>query len=214
MEKRQVILYFQGFRYQIGLSEEKPTLIGSDHQADLHVVGLPTTLTVTFADGWRLTYLDQDKTVTLEQPVKVTLAEEQTATVILAPVYQREIYDILDKQELILDAAPGATLQLQENSFSGILKKQQEQWTFLLLDGEVLVNNHQFSGSECQLEKGDELAFASYTLKIFPHEVHVTKGAVLASQLCQILIRAMMYIRIILISTDLHGLFIESRKKK
>jgi len=188
MKHTQAILYFQGYRYQILLNEAKPTIIANDVQADLHVPSLPSdlTLSLVFNNGWQLSYSDQTVSLELQESYQVPVDAQQPLTILLAPDHQREIYDCLDKQELVLTATVGADLQLKQAAFSGILKKQGDMWHFLLLSGKVMLNNQQFIGTEAVLEKGDELAFFTYTLKLFPHEIHASQGAIIASNLCQI----------------------------
>lgn len=186
MAQVQAILYFKEHRYQFLLDEEKENSIASHGQATLHVPFLEQELVIENKENWIVTCQEQTITLTENTPVSIPLSEHESATIILRSVGTILLFDVLDKKELILSEDQGATLTLPKQTFSGVLTKQGKQWLFTRLSGEVYINNCLFTESEYLLSQGDELSYLQHTLKIYPYEVHATKGAVTHSELCEI----------------------------
>jgi S-DNA-T family DNA segregation ATPase FtsK/SpoIIIE len=192
MQQLQAILYLQGYRYQLTLDEEKPNVIGADHQAALHLSALTEAdaFTIEKKEDWVLITDAQEQALTLNTPFTFSLADAQEVTVILTPITKLHVFDLLDKKELIVSTDKGATLELANDHvtqpLSAILKKQDEHWLLTILSGELMINNQLFTGTDYLLAKGDELSFLHHTLKFFTHEVHATEGTIIKSDLCEI----------------------------
>lgn len=192
MNQTQAIIYLQGYRYQLTLDEEKVQLIGPGKHAALHLPILTETneFTIEKKEAWVLTYQTQEHVLALGSPLTLPLADDQQATVILAPATKRHVFDLLDKKELILSTNKGSTLELPSDDLSkpllAVLKKQEDQWVLTVLAGEWMINNQLFSGRDYLLDKGDELSFLHHTLKVFAHEIHATEGTIVKSNVCEI----------------------------
>ncbi|MCB5954296.1 type VII secretion protein EssC [Enterococcus sp. CWB-B31] len=114
------------------------------------------------------------------------MTAEQKLTLIVTPAKKIQIFDLLDKKELLISNQKNVGLTITDHDFSALLKKINAKWQLILISGSGMLNNQYMIKSEYLLKKGDEISFGIHTLKIFHREIHATFGTVIDTELCEI----------------------------
>ncbi|MHC5215120.1 type VII secretion protein EssC [Enterococcus sp. LJL128] len=187
MGKMQAVIYFEGYRYQLLLDQEKEFLLSNDNQADLHLpLSEEEQLSLRYDGEWLLKNGDTEQAVSKNERHQISLNSGKELTILLTAAEKMKIFDLLDKKEIIIGNEKGASLTIADSEFSAVLEKSGEKWKMTLLGGTITLNNQLITGTEYLLEKGDELSFDRHTLKVYAHEIHATQGTVLNSNFCEI----------------------------
>ena len=167
-------IYKDDLRYELALSPERDYVLANTEKASLYIDGLNIPLHLSLKEGV-ITYAYEEETGQLSDGQKVAgltfyLMEGESL-----------IYDLLDKQELLLGKQSKSDIYIADAAFSLLLQKQEDRWLMTLLSGNIFLNNLALSETSLSLDLGAELSYHGITFKIFPDEIWVM-GKVKVSQ--------------------------------
>ncbi|MBP2624317.1 type VII secretion protein EssC, partial [Streptococcus oricebi] len=161
-----IVLYRESLRYELELLPDKDYLLASHERAQLFLPDLPAELSLSLRENQ--VYYELEGESGILQNGQVLLA---TRFFLLDK--ESQIYDLLDKQELVLGSHEGSAFYTPDSPCHLLLKKEGQAWQLTLLAGQVYLNNALLRQDSLTLQVGDELAFEDKIFKFYPDEVRV-----------------------------------------
>ncbi|AXQ79543.1 type VII secretion protein EssC [Streptococcus chenjunshii] len=171
---KAIAIYTDNYRYSLSLAEGQEAVLAPSEPAAVFISSLSSPVTLRWAEG-ELTYR-YEKT-----EGRITDGLELAGLTFYSLDGARQVYNLLDKQELLIGSRSGSDLYLEKSPAAFWLRRKEKSWELHLLEGELYLNNRRLSQSVCQLEPGDELSMQGLLLKVYGEELWVS-GAFAVSE--------------------------------
>ncbi|AND80016.1 type VII secretion protein EssC [Streptococcus pantholopis] len=162
-----IAIYTDRYRYSLSLSEGQEAVLASSEPCSVLIKSLAAPVTL-HCDEQGLTYVYEGKRGSVTDGLKLD------GLTFYRAAGDRQVYNLLDKQELLVGDRPGSDLYLKDSPASFWLQRKEQTWELHLLSGELYLNNQRLSLSVRELALGDELSMAGLLIKVYDEELWVS----------------------------------------
>ncbi len=187
MNRNQVIIYIDQYRYEFTLGKEKTYRIGHGIENDWIVPhpDMPICMLTTGEDQWTL--MDQTGAAYSLKLNEKNEWQEGEFPFVCYPITDLSplLFDPLIQDQLYISNETGSDFQIKEE-VKLLLTKEATNWQAKIIAGTVYHNNLRVNEATIRLEKGDELSYGGNTFKFFAQEIHLNRGFIQKSSLKQV----------------------------